>query len=323
MRTTDINDDVISSVVSHISSEESAKNEKMAASQNSSKSKGRKSSKSKRDEIQALEDKWENRFSCFESKMDKFMECFNSQRFLSTETGTGTGHGAQRHTVEVHDSSGGRRLSENENDDHFAVEQESNCQEEDQLSIAPGVRERHELGLNSDDGYDGMSVISHIDMNNNASAKTDRFHRYLKSANSDNKDSSDSHKLLNLFGEDAKTKSSNQLVGIILDDSQIEILSNSWHSQNPGKLTAYKDEYKACFPVHEKSLEHLEVPSLDKMVSTLLVKKHGNKAVSSTSKKNSLHTPFIKGIEKLAFQGQVAARMGIISTSYTQQALGT
>ena len=193
MRTTEANDDDISSVVSHNSGEESAKNEKMAATQNPSKSKGRKSSKSKRDEIQALEEKWENRFSGFESKMDKFMECFSSQRFLSRETETGTGHGEQRHTVEVHDSSGVRRLSESEND-NFAVEQESSCQADDQLSLAPTARERYDLGINSDDGNDSLSIVSHPDRNNNVSCKTDRFHRYLKSDSSDKNENSDSHR---------------------------------------------------------------------------------------------------------------------------------
>ena len=105
--------------------------------------------------------------------------------------------------------------------------------------------------------------------------------------------------------------------------SQIEVLSGSWRSSNPDKLTAYNEEYRSKFPVHDKSLEQLEVLSLDKLTSDLLVKRHGNKAFSSTGKKNTLYSPFMKSVEKLAYQGQVASRMGIVSSAYIQQALGS
>ncbi|XP_052097436.1 uncharacterized protein LOC127732441 [Mytilus californianus] len=109
--------------------------------------------------------------------------------------------------------------------------------------------------------------------------------------------------------------------GLILDKSQIDILSGSWRCKNPERLTAYNDEYRHSFPVHEKTSDILEVPSLDNMVPDLLVKKHGAKAYS-VSQKSNLYNPCLKSLEKLAYQGQVAARMGIITTAYTQQALG-
>ncbi|VDH97162.1 Hypothetical predicted protein [Mytilus galloprovincialis] len=51
------------------------------------------------------------------------------------------------------------------------------------------------------------------------------------------------------------------------------------------------------------------------------VKKHGAKAYA-VSRKSSLYNPSLKSLEKLAYQGQVDARMGIITAAYTQQALG-
>jgi hypothetical protein len=69
----------------------------------------------------------------------------------------------------------------------------------------------------------------------------------------------------------------------------VEVLSGSWHCENPGKLRAYNEEYKACFPVHDSSEEHMSVPSLDNFTADLLVKKHGSKAFSVASKKITLH----------------------------------
>ena len=51
-----------------------------------------------------------------------------------------------------------------------------------------------------------------------------------------------------------------------------------------------------------------------------MIKKHGRRATFGTSQ--SLFSQQYKSIEKIAFQGQVAARMGIISLCYSQQAMG-
>ena len=64
----------------------------------------------------------------------------------------------------------------------------------------------------------------------------------------------------------------------------------------------------------------LQVPSLDELTERLLIKKHGRRAAFGNSQ--ALFTQPFKSIEKIAFQGQLAARMGIISLSYAQQALG-
>ena len=64
----------------------------------------------------------------------------------------------------------------------------------------------------------------------------------------------------------------------------------------------------------------LQVPSLDELSERLLIKKHGRRAAFGNSQ--ALFTQPFKSIEKIAFQGQLAACMGIISLCYAQQALG-
>ena len=59
----------------------------------------------------------------------------------------------------------------------------------------------------------------------------------------------------------------------------IDILAKSWRCENPEKLSAYKEEYKFVFPVHENSAAMLQVPSLDELLEPMLSKKYGNKAV--------------------------------------------
>lgn len=125
--------------------------------------------------------------------------------------------------------------------------------------------------------------------------------------------------LLEVFGEDARTGRSKSSEGLILDESQINILKESWRSKHPDKISCYKDSYRTCFPVHEKSEEVLKVPQIDETVESLLIKKYGQKAGFGSSP--SLFGRSMKSIEKLAFHGQLAARMGIITACYAQQAL--
>ncbi len=84
-----------------------------------------------------------------------------------------------------------------------------------------------------------------------------------------------------------------------------------------------KDEYKSFFPVHEQSKDALQVPTLDDLLEPLISKKHGARAVSNWNKSRKLFTQPLRSVENLAYSGQMAARMGIISVSYMQQALGT
>ena len=103
----------------------------------------------------------------------------------------------------------------------------------------------------------------------------------------------------------------------------MDILSHSWRSENPDRLSCYKEEYQAAFPVHSKSESFLQVPGLDDLIEPMLQKRHGSKAVRSWGNGRQLHTQPLKAIESVGFQGQMASRMGIIAMAYMQQGLGS
>ncbi|CAG2212059.1 unnamed protein product [Mytilus edulis] len=89
------------------------------------------------------------------------------------------------------------------------------------------------------------------------------------------------------------------------NDSQVKILSYSWRT-HPERLSAYKDEYRCVFPVLEKSLPVLPVPSLDDMLEPMIKRVHTNKTTKSWDKQKQLFSQPVKQIEKLAYSGQVA-----------------
>ncbi|CAC5418226.1 unnamed protein product [Mytilus coruscus] len=122
------------------------------------------------------------------------------------------------------------------------------------------------------------------------------------------------------FGEDAKTKPDKSEGGIVLDQSQINILNQSWHCDNPLLLSTYTEEYRASFPVSDKSTDILNLPKLDDITQTLLCKRHGPKAGKAH---NEFFSQPEKTFENMAFNGQSAARMGLVITAYMQQALGS
>lgn len=62
---------------------------------------------------------------------------------------------------------------------------------------------------------------------------------------------------------------------------------------------------------------------MDDILEPMLRKKHGSKANKGWGKNRNLVTQPLKGIETLAYQGQIAAGMGIIAIANMQQALGT
>ncbi|CAC5402216.1 unnamed protein product [Mytilus coruscus] len=209
------------------------------------------------------------------------------------------------------------------------------------MDNVPVQRERRPLipldpNLNEDldhEESDTQSVSSHLlDKNSNAN-KTDRFSKYLDSSvqnictvdenSSGNITCNKVDRLAKIFKDDLPEDNSDKSVGLILDDSQVKILSYSWRTQHPERLSAYKDEYRSCFPVHEKSLPVLQVPSLDDMLEPMIKRVHTNKTVKSWDKQKQLFSQPVKQIEKLSYSEQVASRMGIISISYMQQALGT
>ena len=167
--------------------------------------------------------------------------------------------------------------------------------------------------------------------------KGDRFIKHLQTQTNStivsegNKESEPStcnsnnrHNILgNLFCEDIVASDNKGNVSLVMDQAQVGILEKSWRSQAPDKLSAYKDEYKLCFPVHESAMNFLQVPSLDELLEPMMRSAHGARAVKSWDSHRQLFTQPFKQIEKLSFQGQLAARMNIISVLYMQQMMGT
>lgn len=193
---------------------------------------------------------------------------------------------------------------------------------DDQISLAPSTREVRELlgddEVSLSDDFERNFLLEsdqnqmRIDSNNN------RFQNLLNK----NTDSNQTKTSLNdIFGNVSST--AEEKIGLCLDKAQEEILMKSWRSSDPEKLTAYRDEYRQCFPVHKDSSDFLQVPSLDDILEPMLRKKHGSKANKGWGKNRNLVTQPLKSIETLAYQGQIAARMGIIAIAYMQQALGT
>ncbi|CAC5406936.1 unnamed protein product [Mytilus coruscus] len=227
-------------------------------------------------------------------------------------------------------------LDPNSNEDLGSSRIVRDFDEPSEISLQVDRRERRDLlGLISDhEESDTQSVSSHLlDQNSNAK-KTDRFSKYLDSSvqNMSTVDENSSgnitcnnkvDRLAKIFKDDLPEDNSDKSVGLILDDSQVKILSYSWRTQHPERLSAYKDEYRSCFPVHEKSLPVLQVPSLDDMLEPMIKRVHTNKTVKSWDKQKQLFSQPVKQIEKLSYSGQVASRMGIISISYMQKVLGT
>lgn len=236
--------------------------------------------------------------------------------------------GGQRSRSQDIATSGGQNPRKNSNSSR-----DNQVDGDDEVSLHPDRNERRGLGLDSDDDTDddGSSV--------DRQGRTSRFHRYSwvqnieKDSESSNKNDTSSatctetgsnnvkNVLGDIFGEDAKTKPDKSECGISLDQSQINILRQSWHCDNPSLLSSYKDEYRSNFPVHNNSGEHLDLPKLDDVVASMLTKHHGPKA--NKIKGNKLFSQPVKHFENLAFKGQAAARMGLIITAYMQQALGS
>lgn len=124
-----------------------------------------------------------------------------------------------------------------------------------------------------------------------------------------------------LFGEPIDKSCSDK--GIILDDSQINLLKKSWRAEAPERVSSFKEEYRQAFPIHEKSAPFLHVPGLDDLLEPMLAKRHGAKLFKPWGKSRQLCTQPLKSIETLGYQGQLASRMSIIAIAYMQQGLGS
>ncbi|CAC5397866.1 unnamed protein product [Mytilus coruscus] len=203
-----------------------------------------------------------------------------------------------------------------------------------EISIHVNPIERDILrDIRSDNESDNESQARVEQSTGSVARKGERFmkHVQLKSVSNEvNKDSelsSDTrHNVLSeLFSEDIVSNNDKGSVGLIMDQAQVTILENFRRCQHPEKLSAYREEYMSCFPVHDSAIEFLQVPSLDDLLEPMMRKNHGPKAVKSWdyTGHRQLHTQPLKQIEKLSFQGQMASRMNVISGMYMQQTMGT
>ena len=128
--------------------------------------------------------------------------------------------------------------------------------------------------------------------------------------------------LFELFGQDAMVRQDVQSIGLGLDKAQIDALVNSYRSKEPNYLNAFSEDTFSLFPVDVESEKYIEVPSLDSLVDSILVKRYGEKASFDKNKKKALFSQPCKMIEKIAYKGQQSARLGLVIQMYLQQSLG-
>ena len=267
-------------------------------------------SKKKKSKYDLLEEKWNSKFSELDAKLDnkldsmfdKFFAKFQGvQEQKSTENGDDnfsdadiegtsqrrvdkTVHQSQRH------STADFPLQVSENEDCGVVS------EDDNVSLQPGQAEKEDL-LHQDIESDDNNTEE------NLSEKTKKC-------------------LFELFGEDAIAKKNEKKEGIVMDQSQKEVLLGHWRAEKPNLITAFSEETLNSFPVDEETEKFLQVPTLDELIGRCLVKRHGNKASFSKSGRTLFSQPY-KMLEKIAYRGQQAAYVGIISNMYVQQSLGS
>lgn len=253
---------------------------------------------------------FEGRFSALEAKLDKFLTCVSGD-------GTSGSHEFSRQPVEVETVSVTRRPNATSTRPLISIEnslnrdyglEHSDGLADDEISVQVSDTERRNSGFCED----SMSISSeHVETDN-------RFSKYV-TTEAIPQGSVQDRKLLSVFGEDATTKTEKSKVGIILDDAQKTILQQSYRSEHPDRISSYKDSYRHAFPVHDSCEDWFKVPTLDETVESLLVKKYGHRAAFGHVP--SLFGKSMKSMERLAFQGQMAARMGMIMCCYTQQTL--
>lgn len=276
-----------------------------------------------------LSGKLEEKVSSLDSKFDSLLKML-SERSAGKESGVslesntsgvcrpreeteGSNLGARRPLIDINNG-----LDESYGIRPVAVSENARPVVEDTISLQPGQNETREFLYDSD--VENMSV-SNKSVGEQDILTATRFDRYKVPGKSDMQGNSENSGLLfDMFGSDAQTKPMVANNGLALDHSQMEVLDNSLRCKDPSRLSAYKDSYKLSFPVSAEAEEYLKVPSLDELSELLLVKKHGRKAAFGAS--HSLYSQPNKAIEKIAYQGQVAAKMGVISLCYAQQALG-
>ena len=130
--------------------------------------------------------------------------------------------------------------------------------------------------------------------------------------------------LIDIFGEDAKVTSDKKQIGISIDSSQRDVLNNGYRTSTPSFLTAFSENLVELFPVDEDTEKFLQVPPIDELIESCLIKRYCSKAAFSNSKvkDRSLYTQPNKMVERISYKGGHASRMGIIIQLYVQQSLG-
>jgi len=129
--------------------------------------------------------------------------------------------------------------------------------------------------------------------------------------------------LFDIFGEDATIKKQSRKVGIVLDESQKQVIDSGYRCQTPNDLTAFSEENIDLFPIDEDTDKYLQVPTLDDLVETCLVNRYGSKASFRKNKARALFSQPCKMVEKIAYRGQQAAKLGMIIQLYMQQGLAS
>ena len=244
-----------------------------------------------------------------DEKFDRLLQSISNlsnrpQLSVVSETEGGLARPNSQAQDTVHGPSGRRRpliSLENSLDVEYGLVQPA-----DTISLHPNRNEMHQL-LQDDGNSESRESCASNDNDNDSHLQ---FQQYVRK---------DSDNLGQLFCTQTAQSAKD---GIKLDQSQIDVLSKSWRSDNPEKVSCYKEEYKHTFPVSQESENFLLVPGLDDLVEPMLQKRHG-KLFKPWGKGKQLCSQPLKAIESLAFQGQLAARMNIVSVAYLQQGLGS
>ena len=179
---------------------------------------------------------------------------------------------------------------------------------DDVLSLQPSTRERTGLkNFLGDSDNDSSGSSSHAGISGPVNKC---FDKYVDREN-------------NCLGSIFNTLDSDKSVfsGIILDQSQMDILSHSWRSETQIGCHVTRRNIRQLFQSTPSLSLSFRCQAL--MIEPMLQKRHGSKAVKSWGKGRQLHTQPLKAIESVGFQGQIASRMGIIAMAYMQQGLGS
>lgn len=260
-----------------------------------------KSSRKRRSKYDILEENWNKQFSTLSSKVDKLLDSMLSQRQTSEASKS-----KKRRLEEIYTDSD----SEIENSVH------SHKLQDDVLSLQAN-------SIFSDENSDQEIVVSKRQKNDSTGVNCES-EKNVSVVNDDTLKLPETARkgLYDIFGEDALVHREEKKDGIKLDTSQKEVLNSSYRSQTPNTLTAFCEDVFDQFPIDDETEKFLQVPSLEPLVESCIIKRHGQKASFGKNKQKTLFSQPSKMVEKIAYKGQQAARLGIVMQLYIQQSLG-